>query len=89
MNILFVTDDPGFIGKLTDSCQRVDSSEPSLRDIFDGQLYLEKKNEQRRNGADIQLSLTLSTDGVRLFKSSSLSMWPLWIRINDLPPSIR
>ena len=28
-------------------------------------------------------------DGVQLFKSSKVSMWPIWLVINELPPALR
>ncbi len=30
-----------------------------------------------------------NTDGVQLFKSSAVSMWPIWVIINELPPALR
>ena len=35
------------------------------------------------------LGLSLSTDGVPVFKSSSDSLWPVYLNIYNLPPSIR
>ena len=35
------------------------------------------------------LALTLSTDGVPLFKSSSVSLWPVYLPILNLPPEVR
>ena len=34
-------------------------------------------------------SLTFNTDGVPLYNSSSVSLWPVFLVINDLPPSLR
>ena len=35
------------------------------------------------------LTMVANTDGVQLFKSSSVSMWPVWIVINELPVGMR
>ena len=35
------------------------------------------------------LSLVCNTDGVHIFKSSKYAIWPVWLAINELPPSQR
>ena len=35
------------------------------------------------------LAFSLNTDGVPLFKSSSVSIWPVYLVVNNLPPDIR
>ena len=35
------------------------------------------------------LGLSLSTDGVPVFKSSASSLWPVYLTITNLPPNIR
>ena len=35
------------------------------------------------------LALSLFTDGVPLFKSSTISLWPVYLIVNNLPPLIR
>ena len=35
------------------------------------------------------ISLTMNTDGVPVYNSSSVSLWPIFFVINDLPPSER
>ena len=37
----------------------------------------------------MNISLTMSTDGVQLFKSSGVSLWPVHFVINELPPQLR
>ena len=58
-----------------------------IRDIFDGHEY--RKHVQsgflsEQNKANV--SLTLNTDGVEIYKSSKYSLWPIWLQINELPP---
>ena len=59
----------------------------TIRDIFDGREY--RKHVQsgflsEQNKANV--SLTLNTDGVEIYKSSKYSLWPIWLQINELPP---
>lgn len=56
-----------------------------FRDVYDGLAY--KKKDLLSNPNNI--SLTMNTDGVALFRSSSKSLWPIWLVINELPPTER
>lgn len=47
-----------------------------------GQVY------QSRMGPN-EISLTLFTDGVEIFKSSNKNMWPLFLVINELDPTLK
>ncbi|XP_033725860.1 uncharacterized protein LOC117315674 [Pecten maximus] len=56
----------------------------NLKDVYDGQLYknlFENGILQEENN----LSFSLNTDGAPLFKSSNVSMWPVYMLINELP----
>lgn len=60
-----------------------------LSDIYDGNLY---KKFFENNGIlsnENNLSFSLNTDGAPLFKSSSVSIWPVYMLINELPLSQR
>lgn len=60
-----------------------------LRDIYDGNLY---KKFFENNGIlsnENNLSFSLNTDGAPLFKSSSVSIWPVYMLVNELPISQR
>ena len=50
------------------------------RELFDGDGVLSDK----RN-----ISFTLNTDGVPVFKSPPASMWPVYMCINELSPQLR
>ena len=55
-----------------------------ISDVYDGILYSEWVN----NGflADIRnISFSLYTDGVPVFKSTKISMWPVYLTINEMP----
>ena len=59
---------------------RFESSD--FRDVLDG-----KEHEFLSEPGNV--SLLLNTDGVSMFKSSNISIWPIWLVINELPPHIR
>ena len=39
--------------------------------------------------SDLRLTMSLSTDGVAIYKWSSKSLWRVWLCINELAPTIR
>lgn len=62
-----------------------DSASAVVKDVHGGLKYKELK----RFTSLKNLTLTVNTDGVQLFKSSTVSMWPIWILINELPVIMR
>ena len=60
-----------------------------LRDIYDGELYREFVNSLDPEDRNRYISTVFNTDGAPLFESSSYSIWPIYIMINELPISIR
>ena len=55
-------------------------SNGALQDIYDG------------DGCQVHkhlISLLLNTDGVAIYRSSKISIWPVWAVVNELPPSLR
>lgn len=62
------------------TCESVD-----MKDVYGGEKYRELKEFTAQGN----LTLTANTDGVQLFKSSTVSMWPIWIHINELPITMR
>lgn len=58
-----------------------------ITDLFDGTLY---KSLRRKVGDQKLVTLTLNTDGVRVYKSRrKSSLWPLQFFINEINPSQR
>ena len=57
-----------------------------IKDIHQGEKYREVGSFLSQPG---NLTLLMNTDGVQIFKSSSVSLWPIWVVINELPPSLR
>lgn len=68
----------------------------NIDDVFDGDLYKSHFNgshfigtQQRNMSKELHISLQLNTDGVSIFRSSSYSVWPLYLIINELHPKQR
>lgn len=60
--------------------------EKTINDVNDGILH----NKIITRDDEYPLSLTLNTDGIRVFKSSNKSeLWPLQFHCNELPPEMR
>lgn len=63
------------------------SNSSCITDIFDGELY---KSLRRKIGNVPLITLTLNTDGVRVFKSKKkASLWPIQFFINEVSPMKR
>ena len=63
----------------------------SLTDIYDGQLY---KEQVANNGFlskrfPFNISFMWNTDGIPIFKSTAISLWPVMFTINELPINMR
>ena len=57
-------------------------------DIYDGGVY----QEHVRTGFlcdGNNISFTVNTDGIPVFRSSSFSFWPIWLFVNELPYRMR
>ena len=66
-----------------------DTCDEDLRDVWDGEALRPLCAAGRFFSDRFSLALSLSTDGVPLFKSSSISLWPVYLVILNLPPKIR
>lgn len=51
-----------------------------IYDILDGRKYLEVRNKCKY----MTVTLTMFTAGVSLFKSSKVSLWPVYLVVNEL-----
>ncbi|XP_067654084.1 uncharacterized protein [Haliotis asinina] len=75
---------------------RVKDNPSAIEDIFDGKIYKTifvdnffKGTKEGRKEKEIHISLQLNTDGVALFRSSTYSVWPLYLTVNELNPKLR
>lgn len=61
----------------------------TYEDIYDGKLY---KSYVENNGPlnhPENISFTFNTDGASVFKSSNVSIWPIYLIVNELPYHLR
>lgn len=61
----------------------------SYEDITDGTLYRNLFNNNGPLSSPDNLSFVLNTDGAPVFRSSKVSIWPVFLVINELPFKIR
>ena len=62
------------------------TSSDKIRDVHDGHEY---KRHSKILSEPNHISFVLNTDGVSLYKSSNVSIWPVWLVINELPKNLR
>ena len=76
-------------------CPRISGNELQRRfsdrddimcDICEGREYRKHVQSGFLPKANDIVSFTFNTDGVEVYKSSKYSLWPIWLRINELPP---
>ncbi len=61
-------------------------SDGSIKDVCDGQSY---KKHLGEGGFLTTSTNTMNTDGAAVFKSSGVSLWPVYFVVNELPPTLR
>ena len=86
---LFIPLDPEFVQGLRYRFQRVKRDDENIEDVYDGAVYQRKFGPGRFLSEPYNLSLKLNTDGVAIFHSSQFGVWPLFLLVNELPPSLR
>lgn len=80
----------GFLDAMKHRYDRKNKTEDCIEELYDGILYREEfENNFCSNDECIFVSFTWCTDGVQIFKSSKLSIWPFYLRINELPFKLR
>ena len=67
---------------------RFDDLQECYSDIYSGKLYKSYFDEGLLNCPN-NISFTFNTDGASVFKSSNVSVWPLFLVINELPYHLR
>ena len=66
----------------------------NTEDVYDGNVYQSVFNEAGQfykliTSNEKHISFQLNTNSVSLLKSTKFDMWPLYLTINELPPSLR
>lgn len=60
-----------------------------IRDIYDGKRYRDFVKKLSEYDRHAYASVTFNTDGAPLFASSSYSIWPIYLMVNELPYNVR
>eukprot|EP00111_Clytia_hemisphaerica_P016517 TCONS_00048979-protein len=87
----------GFLDNLQYPVSRKKLCPSNIEDIIDGEVYQKhfsndgflKGTPKERKTKEIHISLQINTDGVSLFKSSKIQIWPIYYTINELNPKLR
>ena len=81
---------PEFRENLQHRNVRKKKSPHHIEDIYDGNVYKNMLFRSDPMHADQNnVSFTMNTDGVPVFKSSQTSVWPIFLSINELPFGMR
>ncbi|KAK3918221.1 Putative F-box protein [Frankliniella fusca] len=78
---------PGFYEKLSYPQNRVKKDANAYEDIYDGNIY--KEAQQSFFNVGKWISFMWNTDGFSIFQSSTFSVWPFYLSVNELPPHLR
>lgn len=65
------------------------AEENFISDILNAEVCKNLKSGGNFLDSEHNLSLIFNTDGIPLYQSSGISLWPVYLAINELPPSMR
>ena len=77
------------IDKLQYRLRRVKVDPEAIEDVYDGQLYKEHSIPGGFLSDPNNISFLGNTDGVALIKSTSYGVWPVYLILNEIPPTER
>jgi len=60
-----------------------------IRDIYDGEAYKQHMEADGFLANPMNLSFVMNTDGAQVFRSSNVTLWPVYLIINELAPHLR
>ncbi|XP_043476020.1 uncharacterized protein LOC122507401 [Leptopilina heterotoma] len=63
--------------------------ENCFNDIYDGKLYRKFVNSLNEEDKHNYATVSFNTDGAPLFESSSCTIWPIYLMLNELPFNVR
>lgn len=81
----------GFVDAIKHRFSKIKRNKSNIEDIYDGEIYkkLSTNNGPLSEHYPFNVSFTMNTDGVPIFKSSKFSIWPVYLMINELPKKER
>jgi hypothetical protein len=74
----------GFYESLQHRFKRKKTNFDAIEDIYDGNIYKALFTRDKLGNPN-NISFTWNTDGIPVFKSSKMSLWPVFLMINELP----
>ena len=74
----------GFYEEIQHRFSRGKNSDDTITDVYDGVLHKELCEKRILNSKD-NISFIMNTDNVPVFKLSKVSIWPIFMIINELP----
>ena len=80
---------PEMIDKLEYRFRRVKMDSEAIEDVYDGKLYKKYSSPGGFLSDPHNISFLGNTDGVALIKSTSYGVWPVYLIVNEIPPSER
>ena len=86
---LFFLAGPHMWGNIQSQKAKVSKSNGLIHDIIDGKKYQELCKHGRFLHEKSNISFVFNTDGVCLYKSSKIEIWPVYLAINEVPPKAR
>ena len=78
-----------FYDNLQGRFQRKNQAKHIYEDIYDGHLYKSSFDNFGHLSSPKNISFIMNTDGAPVFKSSNVSIWPIYLAINELPYKLR
>ena len=66
---------------------RIKEHGKNIEDVYDSEMYQKLSEDGGPLSSDMEnnISFIFNTDGVPIFKSSKMSLWPIFLMINELP----
>ena len=61
----------------------------TIRGIYDGSVYRHLSQDGNILGSPDNISFVMNSNGTPVFKSSKVSIWPVFLIINELPSNLR
>jgi len=78
---------PGIVDVLLNRETRTKCRFDSVEDIYDGEEYIKLRNSVE--GTQYDLTYVFNTDGFNIMRHAKTKGWPLFVKINELPPNLR
>ena len=80
---------PAMIDRLHYRFKLIKSDPEAIEDVYDGDLYQKHSTAGGFLSQPHNISFLGNTDGVALIRSTGYGVWPVYLTINELPPTER